>query len=108
MGWLDDLRKDPDGTHARLARRLYGQRVAATFATPFIFERDDGRRQAIVSVEVECPLVLLPPTVADADEIVIAFADGKRLCIDRSRIQHWRHMVAAWVATEQSDEANLS
>jgi hypothetical protein len=108
MGWLDDLRMDPDGTHARLVRRLYSQRIAAAFAMPFISEASDGRRQAIVPVEAECPLVLLPPIVADADEIVIAFADGRRLCIDSSKVQRWRHMVAAWVAAEQSDEANLS
>jgi len=108
MGWLDDLRKDPDSTHAKLARRLYGQRIVAAFATPFVYEYRDGRRQAIVPVEVECPLILLPTTVTEADEIVIAFHNGKRLCADPSHAQRWRHMVAIWVAADCADKADLS
>jgi len=108
MGWLDDLRKDPDGTHAKLTRRLYGGRIAARFATPFISEQEDGRRQAIVLADAGCPLVLFPPTAADVDEIVIAFDDGRRLCIDHSDVQRWRHMLAVWVANDPSSEADLS
>jgi len=108
MGWLDDLRSNPDGTHAKLVRHLCGQRVVATFATPFVCEGKDGQRQAIVPVECECSLILLPPTVTDAGEIVIAFPDGKRLCIDRSQAHRWRHMVAIWVATDRTDEADFS
>ncbi|MBO9308004.1 hypothetical protein [Thermomicrobium sp.] len=108
MGWLDDLRKDPDSTHAKLVRRLYGQRVAAAFATPFISENKDGQRQAIVPVAFECALILLPPTVNDVDEIVIAFPDGKQLCIDRSQAHRWRHMIAIWVATDRADKADFS
>jgi hypothetical protein len=106
MGWLDDLRKDPDSTHARLVSRLYGQRVAAAFVKPFMTERQDGRRQAIVPVEVECPLILLPPVVTDADEIVIAFPDGRQVCVDHSQLRQWRHVIAVWVAAEQTDEAD--
>ncbi len=108
MGWLDDLRRDPDGTHKKLVHRLYRRSVAAVFAAPFMSVRDDGRRQAIVPIEVACPLVVLPPTVSDADEIVISFCDGRRLCVDRSQVRRWRHMVTVWVATDQADEANLS
>jgi len=106
VGWLDDLRSDPDGTHAKLVRRLYVQRIAAVFAKPFVYECNDGRRQAVVPVEFECALVLFPPT--NADEIVIAFPDGKRLCVDRSQVQNWRHMVAVWVVTDRTDEADFS
>ena len=108
MGWLDDLRRDPDGVHAKLVRRLYGQHVAAAFAAPpFISESEDGQRQAIVPVEFACPIILLPPTVTDADEIVLAFHDGRRLCIDRNQLQRWRHMVAVWVATDRTDGADF-
>jgi hypothetical protein len=108
MGWLDDLRKDPDRTHAKLVRRLYGQRVAAAFATPFISEGKGGQRQAIVPIEYECPLILLPPIVNDVDEIVIVLSDGKRVRADRSQARNWRHMVAVWIATDRTDEADFS
>jgi hypothetical protein len=106
VSWLDDLRNDPDGIHAKLVRRLYGQRIAAAFAKPFVYECNDGRRQAIVPVKFECALVLFPPI--DADEIVIAFPDGRRLCVDRSQVQSWRHMIAIWVATDRADKADFS
>jgi hypothetical protein len=107
MGWLDDLRKDPDRTHAKLVSRLYRHRVAAVFAAPFISEHSDGKRQAIVPVQIECPLLLLPPIAADVDEIVVTFPDGRRLSTDRSQLTHWRHMVALWVANNRDGEANL-
>jgi hypothetical protein len=100
--------EDPDGTHAKLVRRLYGQRVAAVFATAFISEGKDGQRQAVVPIEYECPLILLPPTINDVDEIVIVLSDGKRVCVDRSQARSWRHMVAVWVATDRTDEADFS
>ena len=92
MGWLDDLRRDPDATHRRLLASLYRPAgVAACFAAPTC------RRKGIVFVDVSAPapLVLLPPDAATgAREVVFRLPDGMRVARDpRSGVRR-RHMLA--------------